>query len=341
VTRSSQPLQYETLTGAEKAAILTLALQSERVKEILSRLDDGEVERILAAVARFQEIPSSILDKVLQEFVEEIGHHDLVIQGGRERALHLIEGTLAQERARQLLEKLGRDEKRVDWTLRSYEPDFVAEVIADEHPQTIAVVLSQIPAARASKVIARLPEAIQSDVVLRVASLESVANDVMFELEDELAEMFERHTSPPMAVGGAETAAKMLNGVPKSDGAQILEGVDSRDPEMAGEIRKRMITFNDLVSIDKRGFQALLREIATEDLVICMKTASEEMREKIFANVSSRAGDQIREELDLLPPMKLSEVERVQMQVVDTARRLEEEGALSIEAGGGGADVLV
>jgi len=334
-------VQYETLTGSEKAAILILALASDRVTDLLNRMGDSEVERILAAVARFNEIPATVLDRVLQEFVDEIGHHELAVHGGRERALTIIQATLESERADKLMEKLGRDERRVDWTLRAYTPEFIAEVLQDEHPQTIALVLSQIPAQRGSKVIASLPEEVRSEVVLRIASLESVSNDVVFELEEELAGLFERRTSPPTLLGGVEAAAKMLNVVPKTEGQEILEGVDHRDPEMAGEIRKRMLTFNDLVSIDKRGFQALLREIPTEDLVICLKTATEEMKEKVFSNVSSRAADQIREELELLPPMKLSEVERVQIQVVDTARRLEEEGSLTIDAVAGGEDALV
>jgi len=129
--------------------------------------------------------------------------------------------------------------------------------------------------------------------------------------------------------------------VPKADGQTILDRMDSRDPEIAADIRKQMLTFNDLESIDKRGFQALLREIPTEDLVIALKTASDEMRENVFSNVSSRAADQIREESELLPPMRLSEIEQVQRQIVDVARRLEEEVVVTIDGGGASDDVLV
>ena len=149
------------------------------------------------------------------------------------------------------------------------------------------------------------------------------------------------HLGTPTPLGGTEVAAKLLNGVPKADGQLILDKMDSRDPEIAADIRKMMLTFNDLETIDQRGFQALLREIPTEDLVIALKTASDEMKDKVFSNVSSRAADQIREESDLLPPMRLSEIEQVQRQIVDVARRLEEEGVLSIDTGGGGDDVLV
>ena len=148
-------------------------------------------------------------------------------------------------------------------------------------------------------------------------------------------------TGAPTPLGGTEVAAKLLNGVPKAGGQVILDKMDTRDPEIAADIRKQMLTFNDLESIDKRGFQGLLREIPTEDLVIALKTASDEMKEKVFSNVSSRAADQIKEESELLPPMRLSEIEQVQRQIVDVARRLEEEGIVTIDSGGGGDDVLV
>lgn len=334
-------IQFEMLTGAEKAAILMLAMGPDQVGELLAKLEDHEVERILASVSRFDEIAATILDRVLQEFIDAIGHHELNIHGGRERALTLISETLEGERAKRLKEKLGRDEKRIDWTLRGYTAEFIANEMQDEHPQTIAVILAQLSSERGATIIKELPDGVQSDVLLRIAGLESVNNDVIYKLEEELAIMFHREIAAPTPLGGTDAAAKILNGVPKSDGQTILEGVDTRDPDIAGEIRKRMLTFNDLCSIDKRGFQSLLREVPTEDLVIALKTASDEMKEQVFSNVSSRAADQIREESELLPPMKLSEIEAIQVGIVDIARRLEEEGTLTIDAGGGGDDVLV
>ncbi|MCH7866243.1 MAG: flagellar motor switch protein FliG [Myxococcales bacterium] len=334
-------IQFEMLTGAEKAAILMLAMGPDRVAELLAKMEDHEVERILASVSRFDEIAATILDRVLQEFIDAIGHHELNIHGGRERALNLISETLEGERAKRLKEKLGRDEKRIDWTLRGYSSDFIANELKDEHPQTIAVILAQLSSERGAQIIKELPDGVQSDVLLRIAGLEVVDSGVVFKLEEEIAIMFHRELGAPTPLGGTDAAAKILNGVPKSDGQTILEGVDTRDPDIAGEIRKRMLTFNDLSSIDKRGFQSLLREVPTEDLVIALKTASDEMKEQVFSNVSSRAADQIREESELLPPMKLSEIEAIQLGIVDIARRLEEEGTLTIDAGGGGDDVLV
>lgn len=334
-------LQYELLTGTEKAAILMMGLPPARVRELMARLDDKEAERILVCISRFEVIPASVLERVMRDFQEAIGKHEINVQGGREQAFSLIAKAIDPARAERLKEKLGRDEKRIDWSLREYGPDFIAEQLALEHPQTIALVLAQFPSERGSAIVAHLPEACRPEVMLRVANLEMVASDVIYELEDEVSMMFSRQVGAPTPVGGTDVAAKLLNSVSKTESQEILEQMDSRDPEIAADIRKKMLTFNDLETIDKRGFQALLREIPTEDLVIALKTASDAMKEKVFSNVSSRAADQIREESELLPPMRLSEIENVQRQIVDVARRLEEEGVLSIDTGGDSDDVLV
>ncbi len=334
------PIEFEQLTGVEKAGVLVLSLPPDMVRAFLSRLENGEVERVLAAVSRLDEIPPRVQEKVLMEFQELLGQRDYAIRGGRERALDLIERTLDDVRAGEILAKLGRDEKRIDWTIRSYEPAFVAQTIGSEHPQTIALILSQVPSDRGAAVIAALPDDVSAEVVLRLANLSAVSNEVMTDLEEDVAALFGRRVGPSTRVGGTDSAAKMLNRVPKSEGNEILDGVSERNADVANEIRRRMLTFNDLTSIDRRGFQALLREVPTEDLVVALKTASDDMREKVFQNISSRAADQIREESELLGPMRLSEVERVQEMIVDVARRLEEEGRLEIDAGAAG-DVLV
>ncbi len=333
-------MQFEALSGPEKSAVLMLSLPEETVEAFLAQLSDAEVERVMAAVSRMEEVPANVQETVLREFHQALGSSENRVLGGRSRAMALIHASLEEGRSKKILEKLGRDEKRIDWTLRAFEPPYIAEVLSGEHPQTIAFVLSQLPADRGGAVIAALPEDMRPDVVIRLAELEAVSNEVITLIEEGVAELFGRPMGAPTKVGGHDAAARLLNQVPKSDGSAILESVDGRDPNIASELRKRMLTFNDLATVDNRGFQSLLREVSTEDLVIALKTSSEEMKEKVFSNVSSRAAEQIKEEAELLPPMKLSEVEQVQMQIVDAARRLEEEGKLNIDAGGG-EDVLV
>lgn len=329
-------MEYEALAGAEKAAIVILSLPPDQVREFLKQLEDEEIEKALAAVSRMDEIPSRVQQLVMQEFQDTLGRTESEsVRGGRKRAVSIVQGVLDQERASRILEHLGRDEKRIDWTLRSYQPAFIADRLVAEHPQIIALVLSQIPSERGAAVIEALPEDLRPDVILRLASLEPVSNEVISELELGVSELFERKQTPTTRVGGAKAAAGVLNRVSKEEGAEILGAVDLRDAETALSIRKRMLTFEDLIHIDRRGFQVFLREVASEDLAVALKTASEEMKEQVFANLSSRAVDQIKEEIELLGPMRLSDVEVVQEKIVDTARRLEGEGQLSIEIGGG------
>jgi len=333
-------VDYENLTGPEKVAIVMLTLPQATLQEYLGQLGDDEVERAMAAVSRMDAIPSRVRDLVLQEFEDAQQQSDDSIAGGRKTALAILDGCMESDRAAKILENMGRDELRIDWSLRSYQSEFIADRICGEHPQTIALILSQLPADRGAKIIESLDETLQPEVVLRLASLESVNNELLADVEIGVAELFKKRPIPSTRVGGPKTAASMLNRVDKAQGATILEDVDTRDSDTALSIRKRMLTFDDLVNIDKRGFQAFLREVATEDLAVALKVASEEMQTKVFENLSSRAAEQIREEIDLLGPMKLSEVEAIQEQIVEVARTLESEGRLSIELGGSD-DMLV
>lgn len=335
-------MEYETLSGAEKVAIVILSLPDEPVTDFLNQLDNDEVEKALAAVSRMDEVPDRVRQLVVQEFQDALGNvQNEALRGGRKRALSIVENSLEPERASRVLEHLGRDEKRIDWTLRAYHPNFIAERVGKEHPQVIALMLSQMPADRGAGVIGSLPEEVRPEVVLRLANLEPVTTDVIADLELGIAELFDRKPTPTARVGGAKSAASLLNRIQKDEGMAILSEVDLRDAATALSIRKRMLTFDDLINIDRRGFQAFLREVATEQLAVALKTASEEMRDMVFSNLSSRAVEQIQEEIDLLGPMKLSEVETVQEEIVEMARRLESEGRLTIEIGGGGDEVLV
>jgi flagellar motor switch protein FliG len=334
-------MDYESLTGPEKVAIVVLSLPDDQVRAFLGQLEDDEVEKSMAAVSRMEQVPALVQQLVLQEFQETLGREEEdSIRGGRDEALSLVEAALSPDRAGRILENLGRDEKRIDWTLRAYQPFFIADRISGEHPQTIALILSQIPAERGAAVLEALEPEHRSEVVLRLASLEPVATDVISDLELGVAELFERKLASTTRAGGAAAAASVLNRVSREDGASILDEVDEKDAETALSIRKRMLTFDDLVNIDRRGFQSFLREIATEDLAVALKTAGEEMKEKVFSNLSSRASDQIKEEIELLGPMRIADVEKIQEQIVETARQLESDGRLSIEIGGGN-EVLV
>jgi flagellar motor switch protein FliG len=181
-------------------------------------------------------------------------------------------------------------------------------------------------------VVAALPEDLAADVVLRVASLEEVPADVLAELEEGVAARFDTWSGPAAAVGGVEVAARVLARIPRSAGAPILEGVDGRNPLLGEALRRRMFRFDELCRLDRKSFQLLLREVSIEDLVMALSGAGDGIREKVFENVSHRAAEQIREDLDLLGPVRRSECEAVQERIVDVARRLEEEGRIDLDA---------
>jgi flagellar motor switch protein FliG len=326
-------VEFERMTGVEKAAVLALALPDEAAQALLSRLGEDELERVLAAVASFDEVPGIVRERVLAEFRAALDRRKLVLVGGRARAVALARGALDGERADRVTKGIGRDEARIDRILARFEPGFIARTLAGEHPQTIALVLSQLSPEPAAAVVAALPGALGADVVIRLASLELVPAAVIAELEAGIAELFDADVGPAAAVGGKELAARILNRVPRTAGHALLEAVDARDPGVAAEIRRRMLRFDELRRIDRRGFQMLLREVPIEDLVLALKATTEEMREKVFENVSSRAAEQIREEAELLGAVRRSDVERVQERIVEIARRLEEEGRLELEDG--------
>jgi flagellar motor switch protein FliG len=332
-------VDFDHMTGVEKAAVLALSLPPDAARALLDRLADDELERVLAAVARFDQVSSEVRERVLAEFRTSIARWQHVVVGGRARAAELAREALGDERADRIARGIGRDETRVDRLLAQFDAPFIARTLADEHPQTLALVLSQLPPERSAAVLGALPESMACDVVVRLARLDRVAADVIAELEAGIAELFGDGLAPAAPVGGAELAARMLNRVPRSAGQAILESMEGEAPELAAEVRRRMLQFDDLRRLDRRDFQMLLREIPIEDLVLALKSASEPMCEKVYENVSTRAAEQIREEGELLGAVRRQDVEAVQSRIVETARRLEEEGR--IELHGEDADAFI
>lgn len=318
------------MTGVEKAAVLALALPPEASRELFARLDDEEVERVLAAVARFRDVPAEVRARVLEEYRRVLDRHRDALAGGPSCAAALARAALEPERAARVSRSLARDERRIDRTLAPFANGFVARTLAVEHPQTIALALSQLPRDRAASVMAELPEDVGAEVVIRLADLDVVPGEVLAELEAGIAELFDAGCGPASSVGGEQVAARILNRVPRSASAAILARVEDHAPAVATEIRRRMLRFEDLQRLGRQDFQTLLREIPIEDLVLALRGGSDEMREKVFENVSHRAAEQIREETELLGPAKRSEVEAVRSRIVEAARRLEEDGRIDL-----------
>lgn len=328
------------LTGAEKAAIFVMSLSHERASKVLSQLADSEIETILRTVIEVGLIPDEVQEGVLKEFCNAVNFEDQPVEGGVTRAFDLIDHTLEPERAARMRERVTRETSDLAGAFRGLEPGFIAEALKAEHPQTIAVILSQLPVELGGTVIGELPEEIRADIVLRVAELEEISSDTISEIYDSVSLLFESRVELARPVEGRLAAAKMINQVDRDCGESILSVVDERNAELASQIRKRMLTISDLIPVQDREFQLLLREISSEDLVISLKTAEPDLKDKVLRNLSTRAADQLREDLDMLGPMKLSDVEAAQERVVNVARNLSDEGTINLPIGGAQDDLV-
>lgn len=332
------------LTGPQKAAMLLFCLGEDAAAKIFDALDDGEVREISRIMMDIERIDQNTAKEVLEEYkaqtkAENIGIYvkgtdfakNAIMAGGNEtRSGYLMDQLLAGIEGRPLE------------TISKMHPRMVAGLLENEHPQTVALVLSTQKDDHTSRILAELPESLRGDVMYRIGKIDNVAPNVIEQIEDALQrEIGVTVGSDRKQVGGIDKVVDILSKMEKGADQVILTNIEAVDPDMAEEIRKRMFTFEDLISIDNRGMQAILREVSTDMLTLALKTASEKIREKIYGNISQRAADMIAEDLEAMGPRKLSEVEAMQMEVVKVALRLEEEGSVVIPGRGGGGDELV
>jgi flagellar motor switch protein FliG len=331
------------LSGAKKAALLLLCLGEEATARIFEALDDAEVREISRCMMEIEHVEPSLAREILEEY-KSARHNDIgVYIRGEEFAKHAILGGADSNRAQQLLDQVSAGiEGRPLETISKMHPRMVAGLLENEHPQTIALILSTQRDDHASRILAELSEDMRGEVVYRIGKIDNVSPDVINQIEAALQrEVGVIVGHDHKQVGGIEKVVEILGKMEKGADQYILTSIEATDPEMAEEIRRRMFTFEDLVAIDSRGMQAVLREVSTDMLTLALKTASDAVKTKIFSNISQRAADMIMEDLEAMGPRKLSEVEAMQMEVVKVALKLEEEGTVVIPGRGGGGDELV
>jgi len=334
--------ERQTLSGAEKAALFLMIMGEEFTTSIFKHLDEKEVKAIGEEMTRIKNINPKAISSVLNEFIGAIkGDKILGGSGGRffERT---VSRAFAPNKATSLLGKVeSRKGQEYFEKLESLSPEMLVNFISGEHPQTIALILSNINNELAGKVVKLLPEDIQSDVIVRIARLDSVSNDIVSEIQGILAEQVSSiGEARPKSQGGPEAAAEILNQVDRKTERAILEKIEEDEEELAEEIRQSMFIFEDLINLDDRSIRALLKEIGNEELLLALKTASESLKDRIFGNLSQRAAEMLKEDMEVMGPVKLVEVEQAQQLIIKTARRLEEEGKI-VMGGKGGDDVVV
>jgi len=333
----------ENLNGPEKAAILLLSLGEKFASQVIRNLDAHEVHRLGAYMSRVKDYTMDQIDKVLEEYHQKAYQAQQGVPIANEDYVKkLILGSLGEERARPILEKLSSSHHQVDLSfVRDIDPVNLVNFIKMEHPQTIALIMSYVSPSNAAQLLSLLPEQLRAEVVIRMASLESVDTGMV----TEIASVIEREVkaggavSDSHKVSGLQTVAEIMNNLDKSVSVELLSFLEEKDKELTTEIQELMFVFDDLVTIDDRGIQTILKNIENDKLIVALRTASDEIKEKIFRNLSTRAAQMIQEEIEVMGPIRISEVEAAQKEIAAVARKLEEDGEIVISKGEG--DIVV
>lgn len=322
------------LSGVEKVAALLSLVGEDAATQIFKHLDPLELARIVPMMAKVKLSPEEA-KTVVKDFYDKAKTAMLAVD--EEYIKKILTKAFGEDQAKKLMEKIESGASAFD-ILRWLDSGAVAQMLTREHPQTIAIVLAHLEPTQAAEVLAKLPEHIKIDVSLRIASLDQISPAVLGELEDVLQSQLQSYTRG-RKIGGIKTVAEIMNQLDRASEDLILKNIEEKDQILADEIRKLMFTFDDLIQIDDRGIQMVLKEITTDDLALALKMASDELKTKIFKNMSQRAVQILREEMEAKGAVRVSDVEKAQMNIVRAARRLEEEGKIVI-GGKGGEEVI-
>ena len=326
-----------TLTGAQRAAIFLLGVGEEAAAAIMRHMEPREVQRVGEAMASLAGVSNAQVEEVLREFHQDAGNVNPLSIGASDFTQRVMVQALGENKARTMLSKVlpGKQQTRGIEALKWMDARAVAEIIEDEHPQIIAIVLASLDDDHAAQVLAALPEALRPEAMLRVARLEIIDPAAMEELDQVLERQLGKvRKSPPRAVNGMTSAAAILNNVDTSMESALLDALREADNDLGEKVSELMFVFEDLLDLDDRGMQRLIREIAVDNLVIALKGVDDAVREKFFSNMSSRAADMLKEDIEAKGPVKLSEVELAQKEILSVATRLADEGELALGKGG-------
>ena len=331
------------LAGIRKAAILLLTVPEDTAAEILKRLDRDCVEEVTKEIASLGQVPAELCNVIVEEYYNLALAQTYVEQGGLMLAKKLLDKSLPKEDAGKILEQIEQTVNATPFAfLQKAESENLLTFIQDEHPQTIALILSHLPAQKAGEILGGLPQEKQLEVTLRIARMEQTNPEVIREVERGLEGRLSAIVSQTFEkAGGVEAVAEILNLADRATEKAILEQLETTDPEMVEQIRRLMFVFEDINLVDDRGIQMVLKEVDNSDLALALKTASEELKDKILRNMSERASGMIKEEMEYMGPVKLSDVEAAQQKIVDIVRRLDDAGEIVIMGRGGAGDIVV
>ncbi len=325
------------MMGIQKAAILLIALGPEKSATIFKHLKEDEIEELTLEIANTRSVSPQTKEEVLDEFYEVCLAQQYIAEGGIDYAKDLLEKALGQEKAHDVISKLTASlQVRPFEFIRKTDASQLLNFIQDEHPQTIALILSYLPPGQASSVISALPLDKQADVARRIAQMDRTSPDVIKEvervLERKLASLVNQDYT---IVGGVDAIVEILNYVDRGTEKHIMENLEVEEPELADEIKRKMFVFEDILSLDDKTIQRVLRDVDNNELGVALKGTSEEVQNVIFNNLSKRLAAMIREDMDFMGPVRMKDVEEAQQKIVNIIRRLEDTGEIIIARGGG------
>ncbi len=333
----------DELSGLQKASVLLLMIEQDAAASVLRTIEPKVVEELTREIASLGEVPIKIRDGVINEFYELAMASSWISEGGLDYARSLLLKSLDPKEADRILQQISQQVRKTPFAfLQKAEAQNLLTFIQDEHPQTIALIVSHLAHHKASEILAGLPGPKQIEVVKRVANMEQTNPEVIKEVEKGLeARLSNMLTQSFEKIGGVDTVAEVLNLVDRTTEKTIMEGLETEDPDLVEQIRRLMFVFEDILLVDDKGIQAVLKEVDNDELALALKTASEELRDKIFKNMSERAATLIGEDMEFMGPVRVSDVESAQQRIVDIVRRLEESGQIIITGRGGESDLIV
>ena len=325
------------ISGVQKAAILLIALGPEKSSQIFKHLKEEEIEELTLEIANTKSITTQTKVEVIKEIYEICLAQQYIAEGGIGYAKELLENALGTDKAMEVIGRLTASLQVKPFEfVRKADASQLLNFIQDEHPQTIALILSYLPAGQAAQIISALPPDRQADVAMRIATMDRTSPDVIKEvervLETKLASLVNQEYN---VIGGVDAVVEILNTVDRGTEKHIMESLEIEEPELADEIRKKMFVFEDILLLDDRAIQRVLRDVDNSDLAIALKGANEQVQNAIFNNLSKRLASMIKEDMDFMGPVRMKDVEEAQQKIVNIIRKLEDSAEIVISRGGG------
>ena len=333
----------EKLSGVQKSAVLFITLGPEISSNIVKKLPENDIQKITFEIANTTRIKPELKDAVIDEFVNLNKAKDYILEGGAEYAKNLLSKALGVQKAMEIMEKVGEatQQYRPFGVARKADSQQLLSLIMNEHPQTIALILSYVQPEKAGQILSGLPVEIQSDVARRIANMKSTSPTVVREIEEVLEKKLSTVIRSDLAtIGGIGSLVQILNQVDRGTEKNIIEHLENDEPELAEKVRSSLFVFEDIIGLDNASIQRVIREVDTKDFALALKGSSEEVADAIYKNMSKRAAATLKEDIEYLGPVRLVDVEKSQQNIVGIIRRLDEAGEIIIARGGGDAIIV-